>query len=60
MCRSLNSEDWSIFAPLEGIMERMGLANLSILIQQASNNHDGSIQWLKISRPRFDSWPLYK
>ena len=44
MCRSLNSEDWSIFAPLEGIMERMGLANLSILIQQESNNHDGNIQ----------------
>ena len=44
MCRSLNSEDWSIFAPLAGIMERMGLANLSILIQQASYNYDGSIQ----------------
>ena len=44
MYRSLNSEDWSIFAPLEGIMERMGLANLSILIQQASYNYDGSIQ----------------
>ncbi len=32
--RNLDSEDWSRFSPLENFIERMGLANLSLLVQQ--------------------------